>query len=145
MRLSEAIKLGAMLRPQASGGRALVRVRGWRGWVFDQQVLGTCALAAATEAVGLQLWINAYDEWPWMLGRFVSCPATGGNKSVSLIVMELNDRHRWTRERIADWVATIEPAQEINAVDPVAQHRERDPRAADLLLPSEVFVRAATG
>ncbi len=27
------------------------------------------------------------------------------------MVIHLNDDHRWTREQIADWVATVEPSE----------------------------------
>jgi hypothetical protein len=108
MRLSDAIRLGAMLAPQ-----------GFNGY---QDAWGrTCALGAALEAIGrLGASHRAYLSWaslyPWLRGLpWRACPACAGYLSepglIELIV-HLNDTHRWTREQIADWVATIEPREE---------------------------------
>ncbi len=42
-----------------------------------------------------------------------SCPDRGCNipGDVAHIVMHLNDQHKWTREKIADWVGTLEDEQ----------------------------------
>ena len=101
MLLSKAIREGAKLRPQGFGYR------------FDGKT--SCALEAALEAA-----TGRTDATPpefhkhfgvrWR-GRF-DCPAEGcalhANR-ISLIT-HLNDSHQWTRERIADWVATVENA-----------------------------------
>lgn len=108
MRLSEAIRLGAMLKPQAYGppsGLVLLK--------FEPRI---CALAAASLAVGNES-LNVFLDgirWP-VLCRPVQCPVCGGVGvlwPLSLIVVELNDQHRWTRERIADWVETLESPDE---------------------------------
>lgn len=115
MRLSDAIRLGSMLRPQARGGFASVQVRGWRGWFLGERTMGSCALMAAAEAVGRERWTDVLDIWPeWMRLKAV-CPVTGAWNSVFSVVWRLNDTHRWTREQIADWIETIEVASGLRA------------------------------
>jgi hypothetical protein len=99
VRLSEAIRLGSMLKPQTFG-------------VFSDDE-GTCALGAANEARGRcaddsDVLTEAYE-----LSARV-CPVadcTAFVQGEDNIIPHLNDTHRWTRERIADWVQTIEDAQ----------------------------------
>jgi hypothetical protein len=109
MRLSEAIKLGAMMKPQGFGV------------VDNGRNNKSCALLAAANAVGLKklLFGNRHWPWPWMwtertLARCpVRCEASAdGAYHVGGLIAHLNDQHQWTREAIADWVATIEPADE---------------------------------
>lgn len=113
MRLSEAIRLGAMLHPQYFGA---MRKRGARG-----EVIATCALGAADEA--------GYGHVFGFL-QVMKCPACHEHRAISGNVAHLNDYHGWTRERIAEWVATVEPqeptapateqpASRFLAVDPV--------------------------
>jgi hypothetical protein len=126
MRLSEAIKLGAMLRPQRFGPPS--------GRVPLALEPASCALAAATEAVGNESLNISRDSERWpILVRLTACPACrqraphdrlisdGAPWPLSIIIVELNDQHRWTRERIAAWVATLEPADD----------RRASPEAAD--------------
>lgn len=118
MRLSEAIRLGSMLKPQAFGPPGAML----------QSVSKTCALAAAAEAIGLEH-LNVYspqwqalfkpttDTFACPVGELVchgwpGQPATLANLwPVVSVVAHLNDHHHWTREQIADWVETIEAAQ----------------------------------
>ena len=111
MRLSEAIRLGAMLRPQTFNERLTKR--------------GSCAWGAALETVGCvevgTPWPAvapvALAWWPWAFrvdsSTLVASPcACGGELSATWaagIIVHLNNKHRWTREAIADWVETIEP------------------------------------
>lgn len=100
MRLSEAIRLGALMGPQ----------------VFDQYENrrgGRCALGGALAAVGI--W--SYDETPMAWRAAVPtlrCPVCDGplwvqgDGALMAAVVHLNDWHRWSRERIADWVETVE-------------------------------------
>lgn len=114
MKLSEAIRLGAMLKPQAFG-RISGPVDGPRGpgdVLGLRFVLGTCALGAAYDAGFIRQLADADVHDVEMY-----CPACGqwsyGGEAVALvnhIVMHLNDEHRWTRERIADWVESVEQA-----------------------------------
>lgn len=124
MRLSEAIRLGAMLKPQKFGPPS-------HQLKYETE---TCALAGVAEVIGEQnLNVCGWNKrWP-VLKQQRFCPACvmNGNKPdvVTGVITHLNDRHRWTREQIADWVETIESAavppsmdattDEVFAVDPV--------------------------
>lgn len=101
MRLSEAIRLGSMLHPQSFG---------WlRAYGSDDAIVATCAMGAAEE-VGC-------DTEEYKAGKVAcpECPNLAG--SLYGVVVHLNDGHRWTREAIADWVATIESAQDHAATE----------------------------
>ncbi len=120
MRLSEAIRLGAMLKPQAFGDYT--------------DGIGTCALGAANEAIGL----SANDdetEGPWpFIAIGLPCPSCGvtlgadPETGLGEMVEHLNDYHRWTREVIADFVETIEAQHEASmAKDSAAGCDESQP------------------
>lgn len=102
MKLSEAIRLGSMMRPQGFG----------RMFTGDG---GSCALGAAMEAVGLRdayqsgRWTHesAPAEWRWCRS-YASCQVCGYEDEVHRVVMHTNDCHSWTREQIADWVQRVE-------------------------------------
>lgn len=130
MKLSEAIRLGSMLKPQIYGGVRSVRPIGILG--LREEITGTCALGAAYMAAGCRTLpcdpstgsqsrlgggpattaIHVPQEWAYMF-LTVACPvaspcpvmATG---QMHQIVAHLNDAHRWTREAIADWVEALE-------------------------------------
>jgi hypothetical protein len=103
MKLSEAIRLGATMKPQAFYGLASV------------DGLRTCAMGAAYDAVGmLQITESGeakiqipvgFKRWE-IMDMQAKCPACGCLFAVVNAVMHLNDspNHRWTREMIADWV-----------------------------------------
>ncbi len=95
MKLSEAIRLGAMLRPQ-------IKLR-------NRSELGTCAFGAAEDAAGMRM--ESIREWEWVQARRANeCPVCGRGISIANVISEhLNDTHDWTRQQIADWVETIEP------------------------------------
>jgi hypothetical protein len=98
MKLSEAIRLGAMMMPQA-----------FRTLLTDD---GACALGAALLAVGArpeEAVRSALNRWPWASTVSADCPTCGRSRTVFRVITHLNDRHRWTREQIAKWVAGIEP------------------------------------
>lgn len=102
MKLSEAMRLGAMLRPQFKGG--------------STDGKGTCALAAAADALGIRYaGITPYDYleglYPSLL-REIQHPISRGYRPLEECIWTLNDSFGWSRERIADWVATIEAQQE---------------------------------
>lgn len=102
MKLSDAIRLGSMLRPRQ---------------VFFEMTRGedgACALGAAEEA-GYNTDVLDAD-----MPKHVTCPVCGDNRSfsafhynygaiymISSFIIHLNDRHRWTREAIADYLDKI--------------------------------------
>lgn len=96
MLLSEAIRLGAMLRPQG------------RIQFFPEN--NSCALGAAMEAVGLRNacleYVSLYncDDTALLRKTF---PVLACEIDPIFDVAEKNDEG-WTRERIADWVESIE-------------------------------------
>ena len=105
----KAIRLGAMLQPQGFGD-----LRDDEG--------GLCAWGAAYLAIGkLQESIDLpcddsdaadYERWPVSAVK-AACPECGIVDELGYVIGGcLNDEHRWTRERIADWVETVEDAQE---------------------------------
>lgn len=119
MTLSEAIRLGAMLKPQYHGHmrgivRTQTRVPGWRGSVLKRTMttmgIGTCALGAALDAIGESnaRFMSVASMWPWTWTTLVRNPVTGERREVLNTIWRLNDVHDWSRERIADWVEQIE-------------------------------------
>ncbi len=97
LRLSEAIRLGALLHPQHFGEKYLVT---------QGSVVASCAHGAAEEA-GWQRVVDMDER---------RCPVCSADSCRSMyqtlgIVVHLNDEHHWTRERIADWVETQEGLQ----------------------------------
>lgn len=113
MKLSDAIREGAKLRPQC----------------FSQTYFHegcSCALGAALEAVGFSYGDMGRirstvlgDLFPILLSHrdehgLYDCPIAGCpyKQSPFSVIAHLNDHHRWTREQIADWVEQIEVASE---------------------------------
>jgi hypothetical protein len=86
MKLSEAIRLGSMLAPQGFG--------------FYKDAFGaSCTIGAAMDA--------GYDFSQKKARVITSCPlgcSYAADESLIIVLAHLNDRHRWTREAIADWV-----------------------------------------
>jgi hypothetical protein len=111
MLLSEAIRLGGATTKQCTGRLGTV----------VQGELHTCAMGSAMYAVGELLadgqipndYIHGVDEflyrhWPEEASVTVECPECRGWGTMVGVILHLNDLHRWTRERIADYVATRE-------------------------------------
>jgi hypothetical protein len=97
-RLSDAIRLGATFRPQCIGH------------LFRDGK--SCALGAAYEAVNNS--ITGPRKANVLMRRFpalkekVRHPLTSGiTDKLVCVIPSLNDAHRWTRERIADWLESI--------------------------------------
>lgn len=112
MKLSEAIRIGLRLRPQCFG-KVFKTVKG----------LGvcSCSVGAAYEALQGHTDPDSYHagikriENRRILHVKVLCPDFRCNFETNYIVeaMEhLNDTHYWERERIADWVESIEKLDE---------------------------------
>lgn len=123
MRLSEAIRLGGMSRPQCTGVMARLSL--------DGQIESICALGAAGFAAGLDLkavedsdWELLYDQFPLLRMEHPDTPdRIDFACNLGHLIYQMNDSLLWSRERIADWVEGIErerglwPAMEI-ALEP---------------------------
>lgn len=85
---------------------------------YATQEGATCALGAALRAIGdksEEYFVGAF--WPWVDRDRVRCPECASWLSdVECAIAHLNDNHRLTREQIADWVATIEPVEQAEAI-----------------------------
>jgi len=94
-KLSEAIRLGSILKPQGFGDRR------------DREDGGAtaCAFDAARDALGNQTGAIE-DIFPELKSFPLECPECQHRYSspASVISMCLNDYHKWSRQRIADWV-----------------------------------------
>lgn len=117
MKLSEAIRLGAMLKPQGFGACL------WDG--------RTCAMGAAYDAIGGlgviddgKGWGKALAVWPSLrifLGRECHlCSDESPMPSEANVIAHMNDAHGWTREQIATWVQELEAQHEAKAEQPAA-------------------------
>lgn len=134
MRLSEAIRLGAMItRPDRSGAFAN----------YDpmlRQICQTCAMGAAFVALtGLDMDVyidtsveNLASALPIMITQ-AECPVQDCKRTVPSLAMidriregaitvadvasHLYEDHRWEREEVADWVETIEQALEVKEAE----------------------------
>jgi hypothetical protein len=113
VRLSEAIRLGAMVTTPHLGALA------------SEDKKATCALGAAIYAIGRlddALGFIAAKDYDaivsppeWLINPEVSCPDClqiyESEWALVSLIVHLNDTHLWTRERIADWVETVEAQQ----------------------------------
>jgi len=110
MTLSEAVTIGAALRPQCFG----------LPFRYEQPgVLGSCVVGAAYEALtgtvdlALPSGINVYrvlrEAFP-VAARPVVCPVVGCGDSGPLLscATHLQDWHEWSREAVAAWIAEQE-------------------------------------
>lgn len=116
MKLSDAIRLGAMLRPQVRGD-----------YFFAG---GSCAMGAAAEACGIvssrDPRLLAFEEKTRCDLALLLCPACGApSRTGTNVVIHLNDLHHWTREQIADWVETVEPKDAPVPVSPALDAVDR--------------------
>lgn len=104
MKLSEAIRLGAMTSPRQCFGK------------LADGFGGLCAMGCALAAIGREMneWIELPFMWRW-LGSIDDCPVCGtrykGHRTTN-IVAHLNDDHQWSREQIADYIETLESAEQ---------------------------------
>ncbi len=110
MLLSEAIMLGSTMGAQIFGRMT--------GSVVYGNPHASCALGAAALASGhwqdgnvLDGWMHRI-EWPWLAIGTPTCPICPNTSASPMhLITHLNDDHRWSREMIADYVATIEPKE----------------------------------
>lgn len=105
MRLCDAIRLGATMRPkQAFGVLYYIPYCHDDGYYCDDSA--SCALGAAAEGLGISLDLGL-DDIEWRL--LVIYPYL--SKATLDKIIHLNDRMRWTREAIADWLESQEPQE----------------------------------
>lgn len=105
MKLSEAIREGAKLRPQCFGTPFNV---------------GSCALGAAYEATYKETTFSKLlcKEYPLLIKEIKvpkilqNCYPRTSQVCISSLIANLNDQVRWSREKIADWVEKIEKKHE---------------------------------
>ena len=143
MKLSEFMKLGATLRPQAFGH------------LFSREG-GSCALGAAMEAAGITTDpfflkdggpLSRYvveKAFPILCERNFRHPEDESSWSWDIwsAIVDLNNRFRWSREAIAEWVATIEEAQAEQIAAWVATVEPPEPPTPE---PDEMPVAAKAG
>ena len=107
MRLSDAMRIGAAIRPQCQGGMFRTSSKG---------IKYSCAVGAIMEGLTGRSDITVddflYATFP-IFSKKVSCPVNHQTMmvptaSLGAIIIHLNDNHGWTRERIADWIDTID-------------------------------------
>jgi hypothetical protein len=109
MRLSEAIRMNGMMKPQGFGGDSIASLD------------APCALGGALQSIGKQPELREFgfsrvtEAWPWSERQRAYCPACQDAAAqatlVRNVIWQLNDRHHWTRSQIADYVELIEPAE----------------------------------
>lgn len=130
MKLSEAILMNGLIKEQGFGNDSMLSID------------APCALGGALQSIGRQeeciaAWevSLAYkivkEVWPWSeaLAEY-KCPCHCEFKDFPLnLVFHLNDSHKWSRARIAEWVASIEPdepkKQEFLEEQQVKQEKEK--------------------
>jgi hypothetical protein len=113
MKLSDAIRLGAMATPKADGV------------FFDPRKEATCAQGAALLAIGqldrksCRNHARMMSAWPWIVTTRATCPSCGKPGTVRSLIPHLNNEfgaasggHGWNRNRIAGWIATLEPKED---------------------------------
>ena len=142
MKLSEAIKLGSMAHQQTGRYHSETR-RKFR--LFGPKVIyATCALGAASVAKGVEHLTRASNRtfidtlerfWPVLKTQQI-CPVCDLKTDLwSILDTHLGASpygethqyeygHGWTREAIADWVATIEPQEALVEAEAVQQLKE---------------------
>lgn len=128
MKLSEAMRAGAKIRPQAFGGLYKMAFRWLR---FEKR---SCALGAAYEGGDCQFkvepathaflgrdgkliaagetrnFVQIPDEWTAVLTFLAECPQCEMRGSVQDVIPHLNDNHKWRRTEIARWIERVEYA-----------------------------------
>ena len=101
MKLSEAMRIGARMHPQATG---------WL-WLDSSDhptrdhrlVASTCAIGAACMGAGVDTETTAFRAA--LTRPYIPCPKCGGlSEYLGHAVVHLNDDHHEPRERIADWL-----------------------------------------
>ena len=110
LKLSEAIRIGSLKSRQAIGFyRRQTGVLFWK-------IRWACALGAARDAVHLTESGTGFRDLFPISWELIPCPVCAKVGLLAASIVHLNDDQRWTRERIADFVESVENAQSANAV-----------------------------
>lgn len=105
MKISEAMRLGAMMHPQGFGRLFDHR---FNDRTRQNEVISSCALGAVLDGGLLSTDLRCIEVYEKRL-----CPACQEPQAnIEYIIVHLNDHHRWTREAIADWLETVESAMQ---------------------------------
>lgn len=121
MKISEAMRIGAMMHPQTFGEL----------YVYDDTIMppvitATCALGAArVGGASAQMMVTLAHRGP----RRIYCPLCSRDyqyvetyPSIERVIIHLNDSHYLSREAIADWLEKVELAhEELFAVAPTVK------------------------
>lgn len=99
---SAAIREGSKLRPQAFGG----------GFPQQKSLNTACAIASGIEAIFGSAALDEFSVGRRVYGLFAymslpaKCPIDCCEQQGDLyrVTLALNDKHKWTREQIADWL-----------------------------------------
>jgi len=105
--LSEAIREGAKLRPQAFGFMFNKRDGVWCSCALGaarEYVFGTGPGTATTSANDVTALAQQCDV---DLSQCCTDPQEQTFTMLHTIILRLNDEYHWTREQIADWLQTI--------------------------------------
>lgn len=96
LKLSEALRLGAMGTKQAFGN-----------WTDADGAM--CAMSTAWYALTGHEEHDAQSTQLVRLldGRRVTNPETGHDHSLTAVIIDLNDDKKWPRHKIADWLESI--------------------------------------
>lgn len=93
MKLSDAIRKGCEMRPK----QAFHSLYG----TGDE----SCVIGAARDGLGMGSDDSICKHFERIMKQSNRCPSCAGwSPMYSLITDHLNDRHRWSREAIADWI-----------------------------------------
>lgn len=109
MRASEAIAAGQkLIKGQAFGGYVHVRDDGVYACVVGCATLGTGYRVLAADGT-VQFGTGFKPDWPEMS---VFCPIeecqSGGVADVGNMAVHLNDQHKWSIDKIKEWVKGYE-------------------------------------
>jgi hypothetical protein len=114
MKLSEAIEAGARLRPQSFGYYFTGTARADAcSCVFGAVYEVTYPDAPLSHDAVVTIFDTMADEYPLLNSlEKIFCPECAGDvvthDNLTNIIIHLNDDHRWTRERIAEYVRRFE-------------------------------------
>lgn len=126
MKLSEAMRIGASWT-----GQAFWRMKDAKG--------NTCAMGSVLATLGHKFtepylsgslaaryrrhkkYIDLLErKFPILSKEYPDCPVRKcpmvSHLNTRLVIQHLNDSHQWTREQIADWIETLEKAEEANII-----------------------------